>query len=301
MAKKTKSNTRQPDATKSKPVVSSGPPATPEQLQADLEEIKSMGLVDRAIQEFSARVPNAKIANLQIGYFGDARIVWCDLTYYLEGDDSPETQGFGFNKLSGSEWKLDWPEKELSPLTLLPPFRALGKFSLTSPSVVVTDPGYDEDTARIEGLGCFVKPCTVGRWRVAIAKDSTLARPWKMPRALLLAHEAFRPSPASSDQWQRLGKPVGGDGGLLVACDFAYFHDDSLVPSDQEWTFDGGPADPNDLWASFVCERIEGKMAATIPHGAVVHWDGGMDVDVFRVQSQVVAIRLSISGWPNEI
>jgi len=301
MSRQKKKHTRQPKSSKGKPVVSSAQLTAREQLEADLEEIKSMGLVDRAIQEFKARVPNAQIEDLQIGYFGDTTVVWCDLTYRCQNSDSSETKGFGFNKLSGSEWKLEWPEKRLSPLTPLPPFRPLGRFRLTSPTVVVTDPGYDEETARIETLGCFVEPCAVGMWRAAIAKDSTLARAWKMPRALLLVHERFKQLPPTSDQWQRLGKPVGGDGGVLVACDFAHFHDAGLVPGDQKWILQDKPADPQHLWSCFVCEILKRKIAAVIPHGAVVHWDGGMHVDVFRAKDQVVAIRLSISGWPNDI
>jgi hypothetical protein len=284
-----------------KPITSPSAELAHEELERDLDEIRRMGLVDRAVQEFNARVPQAQIEAIQIGYFGDRRIVWCDLSYRLHGTDDVQTKGFGFDKLSGADWKLNWPEKKLSPLTPLPAFGKLGAFRLRSPKVVVTDPGYDEHTASIAGLGCFIAPCAVGAWRVGMAKDSTLEKPRKMPRALRLIHESYQSPPAGSEGWQRVGTGVGGDSGLIVACDFAHFHDASLVPAGQNWTFDDAPADPNDLWYSFVCERIQRKMAVIIPHGVVVHWDGGMDLDVSQSGGHVCAIRLSISGWPNDI
>jgi len=234
-----------------------------------------------AIQEFRARRPEARIVHLQIGYFGDDRMIWCDLTYNLPGTDASQTQGFGFDRLSGSEWRLNWPEKKISPLTPVPPYQRLGNFTVSSPNMVVTDPGYEEDTAHIGSLGCFVKPCALGVWTASIAKDSTLEKRWEMPRSLLLYHTSVSLASIRSDQWQRLAG-AGGDSGLIVACDLAHFHDERVIPPAQIWTFNGEPADPEDLWYSFVCETIESKMAVTIPYGVVVSWDGGMDVDAFR-------------------
>src|SRR5438552_16680089 len=55
------------------PIRSPAPPLTPSELQADLEEIRRMGLIDRAIGEFKVRVPNATIQNLAMGYFKQNR------------------------------------------------------------------------------------------------------------------------------------------------------------------------------------------------------------------------------------
>jgi len=45
---------------------------------------------------------------------------------------------------------------------------------------------------------------------------------------------------------------------------------------------------------------LQSREAAVIPHGAVVHWDGGMDVDTLARNGRVIAIRLSISGCRTE-
>lgn len=176
----------------------------------------------------------------------------------------------------------------------------IGNFKLTSQTIVITDPGYDEETARIDGLGCFLSDCRIGDWRVELTPDSTPQRPWQMPRIVTAICEGFS-TPVDDTSWRRVGKPVGGDGGVLGIYDFAHFHDDSLVPEDQPWTFDGEPAIPDDLWYSLNCEAIQGRLASVVPHGVAVHWDGGMDVDTFIADRKVIAVRLSISGWPDNV
>jgi hypothetical protein len=52
-------------------------------------------------------------------------------------------------------------------------------------------------------------------------------------------------------------------------------------------------------WYNFVCEILGKSDAAIVPHGVMIHWDGGMDVDSLTVQGEVVAIRVSISDWPS--
>jgi hypothetical protein len=182
----------------------------------------------------------------------------------------------------------------------MPTLKHIGSFKLTSPMVVITDPGYDEETARMSGLGCFVSDCRIGKWRVEITLDTTPQRRWEMPRIVMAICDEF-PTPLDRSGWERVGKPVGGDGGVLGIYDFAHFHDHSLVPQEQRWSFDGGPAIPDDLWYSLNCEAIQGHLAAVIPHGVVVHWDGGMHVDILGANRKVFAVRLSISGWPDNI
>jgi hypothetical protein len=176
----------------------------------------------------------------------------------------------------------------------------IGGFRLTHSTVVITDPLYDEESARISGLGCLISNCRTGDWRVELLTDRT-TEPWgEMPRIVTAIYAGF-PTPPDQSDWLRVGDEIGGDTAQLGIYDLAHFHDDSLVPDNQQWTFDGGPAIPDDLWYSMNCEAVQKQLAATIPHGVVVSWDGGMDVDIFVSDHEVVAIRLSISGWPNNI
>src|ERR1043166_6640126 len=181
----------------------------------------------------------------------------------------------------------------------MPTLQQLGGLKLTSPTVVVTDPGYDEDTATMCGLGCFITPCKVGQWYVELTMDMTPQRRREMPRTVTAVCDGFAATPDSPD-WQRKGH-VGGDGGVLGIYDSAHFHDASIVPEEQEWTFNGEPAISDDLWYSFICELLRDRAAVVVPYGITVHWDGGMDVDAFSVGNKVVAIRMSISGWPDGV
>jgi hypothetical protein len=182
----------------------------------------------------------------------------------------------------------------------MPSLQQLGSFKLTSTSLVVTDPGNNEEAARMAGLGCFVSPCLIGDWRVELQVDTTPRRPWGAPRRLVAIHSDCSSLPKSSN-WQRTGSEIGSDGGLICAVDLAHFHDVTLVPHSQQWTFDRGPANPDDLWYSFLCEAVGKQDATVVPHGFVVSWDGGMDVDVILREGKIMAIRLSISGWPERI
>ena len=182
----------------------------------------------------------------------------------------------------------------------MPTIQQLGRFELTSPKLVITDPGYEEETARSVGLGCFVAPCAMGEWLVDLTLDTTPQRPWDMPRTVIAVHTDY-PALLKSSDWQRVGDGVGGDSGLIGVHDLAHFHDVSVIPPEQQWTFNDGPADPNDFWYSFLCEAIRNRDAAVIPYGFVISWDGGMDVDTISSDGRVAALRLSISGWPNRI
>ena len=91
-------------------------------------------------------------------------------------------------------------------------------------------------------------------------EDMTPQRPWKMPQTLLAVSEGYSLKSASSE-WQRVAEGIGGDSGLLGLFDLAHFHDVGVIPSGQQWTYDGRPADPSDLWYSFVCEAIRERAA----------------------------------------
>ncbi len=174
----------------------------------------------------------------------------------------------------------------------MPSVQRIGSFKVTSPTIVVTDPGYDEATLHISD-------CVIGEWGVQLDLDTAPGWPGQVPRTVTAAWDKY-PTAGCRTDWERADK-VGGDGGILGIYDLAHFHNDSLVPSDQRWTFDGGPAVPDYLWYSLNCEAIQGRLAALIPHGVVVRWDGGMDVSTLTLNEKIVAVRMSIAGWPDKI
>jgi hypothetical protein len=70
----------------------------------DLAEIRSMGLVDRALREFGERVPNAAIDSCRISYFVDTNTVWCSVRYKIPGKEDFEDDSFGYKRESGTNW-----------------------------------------------------------------------------------------------------------------------------------------------------------------------------------------------------
>jgi hypothetical protein len=178
----------------------------------------------------------------------------------------------------------------------MPKTYRIGAFTVTSAKAIVTDPSYNEETASIGNLGCLLHPCATGTWTVEVVEDFSPEYEWEMVRSVTATLAEFSPSPA--DNWVRVEDSVGGDTGLLGLFDLAHFHDLSVIPANQEWTFKGGPAIPDELWFSYVCELVKGHEVAIVPFGFVVHWDGSMDVDRITRGNRIVAARLSVSGWP---
>ncbi len=76
--------------------------------------------------------------------------------------------------------------------------------------------------------------------------DTPPPQGWEMPRIVLAVRDGFSVS-LDSPEWRREGDEICGDSGLIGVHDLAHFHDAAVIPSDQHWTFDGGPADPSDL------------------------------------------------------
>jgi hypothetical protein len=166
------------------------------------------------------------------------------------------------------------------------------KFRLTSDQLIVTDPGYDFEAAKMYGLGAIVSPCRSGLWSVNLTMHRPPHRGWDLPHVLVAVHTDSG-NPATS-KWHRHAKELGGDHGMIGIYDAAHFHDASLVTSDTRWTFDGGPADPNDLWYSWVCEHAKDTDWATFPYGLVVNWDLGSSLDLtFDASGVVTALRLT--------
>jgi hypothetical protein len=74
----------------------------------DFQEIKALGLVDRAKRDFAAHVPKAKIERMSIGYFQDTNVVWCDLSFKVPGNDEAQSQSFGYTREKAGQWNLNW-------------------------------------------------------------------------------------------------------------------------------------------------------------------------------------------------
>jgi hypothetical protein len=156
----------------------------------------------------------------------------------------------------------------------------------------VTDPGYDLETAGMDGLGAIVSPCRSGVWAASLAMHRPPHRGWDLPCVLLAVHTDAG-TPVNSE-WRPRAKEIGGDSGMIGIYDAAHFHDASLVPSDTDRTFDDGPADPDDLWCSWVCEHAKDTAWAAFPHGVVVNWDLGTSPDLaFDTSGIVTALRLT--------
>ena len=183
----------------------------------------------------------------------------------------------------------------------MPTVQQLGSFRLTSPKVVVIDPGYSIDTAETRHGGCFVARCRLGEWRVDVAMDRPSANWWpdwrSLPCSLTAIHSQVAPEFMQSAKWLRVADEVGQDGGLIGIFDAAQYDEMRSIPDGHGSAAPDG--DTRKLWYEFVSEVIGDSAAAVLPHGAVVSWDGGMDVDSVSTTGEVVGIRLSISGWPN--
>lgn len=166
------------------------------------------------------------------------------------------------------------------------------ELTLTSDTLIVTDPGYYLDTAAMDGLGAIVAPCRPGAWSVTFATERPPHRHRDIPHVLIAAH--VNAEALSTDQWLPRATELGGDFGMIGIFDRAHFHDSSLVPANQQWTFDGEPADASDLWYSWVCEHARTADCALFPHGVVVNWDLGTSLDVaFDASGLVTALRLT--------
>ncbi len=169
--------------------------------------------------------------------------------------------------------------------------KRLGNFTLSSSTVVVTDPGYYEKDVREYGMGEIIDKCAVGEWQVEVTELHVPGGKFAVPSVLVASFEGISFDSICQD-WKRMDD-VGGDSGLIVVSDLAHFHDDRLVPNGQKWTYNGGPSDPKDLWYSLVCETVRDVSTSVIPFGFVIIGDGAMDIDIVVLENKVVAIRLT--------
>jgi hypothetical protein len=77
------------------------------QFERDLEEIRRLGLVERAQRDIGLRLTNATIEKWTIGYLRDTNMVWCDVQYRLPGSELMQ-QEFGYSRKGDTNWSLIW-------------------------------------------------------------------------------------------------------------------------------------------------------------------------------------------------
>lgn len=170
----------------------------------------------------------------------------------------------------------------------------LGTFESTGSGLVVSDPVYRLDTARVPGLGAVLANCRTGTWRAEVVMKRFDAAGPPMASELRVVHGGI--ADAGLLKWEPQKDEIGADTGQVGVYDLAHFHDHSLVPPGIKWTVGGtGPAIPDDLWYSYCCELTCGKReGGTLLHGVVTNsgWgDGGYRYSVARdAEGKVCAI-----------
>ena len=176
----------------------------------------------------------------------------------------------------------------------------LGTFDLTTPNLVVMDPGYSIDMAKSRS-GRILRKCRPGKWKVQLVPEpEPKQQKWLVPRTLIAAEESLMLSDGKG-RWRTVAKDIGSDGGVIGVFDIAHFQDGTVVPKGQKPLVDSWSDDPAMLWYSMNCDSVRGKLASVVVHGAVVHWDGGLDVAVRKIRDEIVGVKLAISGWPDGI
>jgi hypothetical protein len=179
----------------------------------------------------------------------------------------------------------------------------LGTFVLNSSAIVVMDPGYDIQAAEMPLGGCLVRSCRAGSWSLSVTWDKPLAGDWwppsrLLPRSIIAVEDCSKQVVLGTPEWRRVCGDIGQDGGVFGIVDVAHFGDASVIPPGHPSLHPHPEFGMKYAWYDFVCEILGKSDVAIIPHGVMVHWDGGMDVDSLTVQNEVVAIRVSISEWP---
>ena len=87
------------------------PEETRRQAERDLEEIRLLGLEERAFDELASRLPGTVLHECRISYFITKETVWCDARYTLPDGMEILQKEFGFRKLSAGQWELIWHDQ----------------------------------------------------------------------------------------------------------------------------------------------------------------------------------------------
>lgn len=181
----------------------------------------------------------------------------------------------------------------------MPTVRKIGTFELTSPTVLVSDPVYSKVDIVGGSCGCTIKNCSTGTWHLELTEEIPPSRKWPVPKITTAYRQGHKPS--KSTKWRCVKRRVGQDTAQIGIFDGAHYEDEGVIPPNQKWTFDDKPAVEELMWYSFICEMARSGLAVVVPYGAVACWDGVMRVEAYKSDGEVVAVRLSITGWPDEI
>ncbi|MEC5125153.1 hypothetical protein VSU19_00200 [Verrucomicrobiales bacterium BCK34] len=173
----------------------------------------------------------------------------------------------------------------------------VGQFEITGKDIVITDPGYDLATASRPGLGVTYNDWTPGTWNLEVAFTKHADPALSEPKEMVAYLDTISAADFSSLTWTVHPDDIGGDYAMIGIYDLAHFGDNSVIPKDITWTFDGAPADPSSLWYSMNCELVgrKGFGAYVVPFGGVLSWDGGVVVSIGRDSSgSIVAVRFRV-------
>src|SRR5439155_3029365 len=144
----------------------------------------------------------------------------------------------------------------------MPSAHRLGTFELTAPRIIVMDPGYSIDTAKLPHSGCIISKCRPGRWKVELMPElAPKYQRWLVPRTLIAAEESAKLAQGRG-RWRGLAKEIGSDGGVIGLYDLAHFQDGSVIPPGQKPLVDSWSNDRAMLWYSMNCDAVSGKLAS---------------------------------------
>ncbi len=153
----------------------------------------------------------------------------------------------------------------------------LGEFEVTSGRLIVSDPSYDLHTVqRQSGID---DRALSRRWKATIIVREFTGPTDRRVGVLVARHESVH----SLDEleWKEVPGSIGVDTGMVVVCDKSRFHDQSIVPQGQKFSFGESrnePALADDLWYSYCCELTRPpKVGAAFAGGVVSNagWGDG--------------------------
>lgn len=144
----------------------------------------------------------------------------------------------------------------------------LGTFELTGTQLVVSDPGYELAWVRNDPLGIILTDCLSGTWRAETVIKRFEGAKFPIILELRVFHSSIQDVQLLS--WERQDDGISVDSGQAGVYDLNHFRDDSLVPKDIKWSYEGGPASPEELWYSYCCELLLSKKEGSVlPFGVV--------------------------------
>ena len=153
----------------------------------------------------------------------------------------------------------------------------IGSFESLSNSIVVSDPGYPLDSVINENLGVLLENCVAGTWYIYAEK----AFRWhdEDVYSLVVSTNSEDSDDISKQKWENTRSKLAGDYGMSGVFDVTNYRNESLVPADYKWSWQGTPVDPSDLWFSLVADTITSVSSKNygideLPYGAILHWDG---------------------------